>query len=89
MVLIGATVVIIAILLKMYFFGALIVMATSVFVYMGRQKPKKLTFSITNVGLFMNDDFIPKEKIHGYNIIDIPGDRAHLIVQTEKIIFPQ
>ncbi|MDE0243263.1 MAG: hypothetical protein OYG31_00925 [Candidatus Kaiserbacteria bacterium] len=84
--LLGITVIVIAILLNMYIFGALVAMATSMFLYIGRQQPKNLTFSITNIGLFMNNDFIPKEKISSYNIIDIPGDRARLIVQTEKII---
>lgn len=85
-ILTGVTIVAIAIMLKMYLFGALIAMATSVFTYLGRREPKTCTFYITNVGIFMNNDFIPRDRIHAFNIIDKPGETAQLIIHTEKII---
>ena len=54
------------------------------FVYIGRQKPKTLLFDITTAGVFLENDFLPKENICSFNIIDDPGERARLLLRVRK-----
>ena len=65
-------------------FAALLIIATGVFIYIGRQQAKTLMFSITDIGLFLADDFLRLDEIQGFNIIDDPGARARLILRLDK-----
>ena len=84
--LIGLTAIILTSIFENYTFAALLFVATSVFILLGRQKPKKMTFKITERGILLDDDFIPIEEIKSFNIIDDPGVRARLILKIEKIV---
>lgn len=86
-ILIGSATVIFAFLTKTFVFAALVVFAAIFFIYTGRIAPKKLSFQITNIGLFLDSDFLPTEDIISFNIIDIPGERAKLLLQIKKLIY--
>ena len=86
LILIGSGATILAIIAKTYILAALIIIATGVFTYLGRQKTKKKLFNITSTGVFLENDFLPIEEIHGFNIIDDPGERARLILEIERMI---
>ena len=77
---------VVAVMVKTYIFAALLVMATGLFIYINRQKVKRLTFKITETGVFLENDFLKKEDIRSFNIIDDPGERARLILKIEKVI---
>ncbi len=85
-ILVGAGAVILAILVETYIFAVLLAVATCLFTYIGRQKPKKMTFSITDIGLFLDDDFLQLEEVHNFNIIDDPGERARLLLGVQKMV---
>lgn len=76
----------ISILLQTYIFALLLIIATFFFIHNGKSPSKILTFKITNIGIFLNTDFIGKEEIDSFNIIDKPGARAQLIIKVKKII---
>lgn len=84
--LIGAASVTLTIMAETYVFSALLVIATGMFIYLGRQEPKTRLFSITEEGIFLDNDFIEREEIKEYNIIDDPGERARLILRIKKVI---
>ncbi len=86
-ILIGAGAAILAVITETYIFALLVGIATGMFVYIGRQNPKKHLFTIADIGVFLDDDFLSFEEIHGFNIIDDPGARARLILKIQKIIY--
>ena len=85
-ILIGLTATVLAVMAETYIFGALLAIATGVFVHNGRQEPKEMLFKITAVGVFLENDFLSREEIEGFNIIDDPGSRARLLLKIQKII---
>lgn len=85
-ILIGAAAAILAILAKTYIFSALLILATVTLVHIHRKKPRTMIFAVTDIGLFLDDDFVELEHIKGFNIIDDPGKTARLILKVERII---
>lgn len=82
---VGFSALIITAVVGYYVFSVFLAIATAVFVYQGRQKPRNLSFTITNHGVNLNDkDFVFLENIDSYNIIDDPGQRARLIIRVKK-----
>ena len=84
--LIGAGMVVLGIIVESYIFSLLTIIATGMFIYISRQKPKKRLFTISDIGIFLDEDFLACEEIEGFNIIDDPGARARLVLQVKKII---
>ena len=85
-VLVGAAAAVFAVIAETYVFAALLLFATAFFVYVGRQGPRTLSFAVTDIGVFLENDFLSLEEIQGFNIIDDPGVRARLILRINKII---
>lgn len=83
---VGGVGALIAILLQTYIFALLLIVATMFFIYNGKKPAKTLSFKITDVGIFLNEDFINIKEMDSFNIIDTPGARAQLIVQVKKLI---
>ena len=50
------------------------------------QRHQELLFNITEIGVFLENDFLILEEIQSFNIIDDPGARARLLLRVEKII---
>ena len=84
--LIGAGGTILAIIAETYIFALLLLVASAAFICIMRKARREMLFDITTVGIFLDDDFLPAEKILAYNIIDDPGERARLLVHMEKFI---
>ena len=82
----GGAITLISIMFSSYFFALFTVVVVGFLIYRGRQKPRKLTFEITSVGVRLDEDFIPLETIDEYNIIDEPGERARLIFSLERYV---
>ena len=83
---IGITAAILAFIFESYIFALFCLLAPSTFVYLGSRKPLKLSFKITSIGLFLEDGFIPVEKILAYNIVDDPGERARLLIRLKSLL---
>ena len=83
---VGITAAILAIIAKTYIFSVLLLVATTTLVFTHRKEPKKMLFNITNIGLFLDDDFVELACIKGFNIINDPGDRARLILKVERVV---
>ena len=85
-IVLGLASAVLAVMAKTYVFALLLVLATLTLVHIHRKKPRKLMFNITEVGLFLDDDFVDLAHIKGFNIIDDPGETARLILKIERII---
>lgn len=85
-IIIGIGAIALTVITETYTFGALLTLATITLINIVRKKPKNLLFSITPIGMFMNNDFIETRCIKGFNIIDDPGNRARLILKVERIV---
>ena len=85
--LVGTGAAVLAVIAETYIFAFLLLIAAAVFITIMRKKQKEeLLFDITTVGVFLDDDFLPAEKIREFNIIDDPGERARLILHMENFI---
>ena len=85
--LLGLAASILSILVKTYILSALFFIATLILIWSGRRPQKKRVFAITSEGFFLDDDFLSLEEVQNFNIIDIPGERAHLILRVRRIVF--
>ena len=85
-IIIGIASAALAAIAKTYIFSVMLLLATLTLVATHRKKAKKMLFNITNIGIFMDDDFVEIKQIKGFNIIDDPGDCARLILKVEKIV---
>ena len=86
-VLIGFGGAVLAIFANSFIFAVLLVIASVVFVLLGKRESQTLTFAITDIGFFLDDDFLPLDEVHSFNIIDVPGARAQLLLRSQKIIY--
>ena len=83
---IGIAAAVLAIMAKTYIFSVLLLLATATLVFMNRKGSKEMLFNITNIGLFLDDDFVELAYVKGFNIIDDPGECARLILKVEKVV---
>ena len=86
LMLVGITASIFAFIFESYVFSLFCIIAPITLIYIGKRDPLKLHFRITDEGLYLENDFIPVEKIEEYNIIDDPGERARLILRINNFI---
>ena len=84
MILIGVGSAFIAIITKTYIFAALILFATYIFVREYRKPQAELLFDITDEGIFISDEFMPVSSINSFNIVDVPGETAKLILNINN-----
>ena len=86
-VLVGAAMALFAAMAKTYIFGVLLILGIVALIRIHKEKPKKMLFNITNIGFFLDDDFVELEYIKGFNVIDDPGKTARLILRVERVVY--
>ena len=75
-----------AFIFESYIFSLFCLLAPATFIYLGNRDALTLHFKITEEGFFLDDDFIAVEEVNAYNIIDVPGARAHLLLRINRLV---
>ena len=85
---VGLAFAVVSIVLANFTFTLLILVVTLLLIRIMRMPAEIYKIEINEEGILAENTIIPFKNISGFNIIDVPGERARLIIETNKELDP-